>query len=74
MTPSHRGLAAKGPLQLAVLDAMGRQVHEEHMSGTTLNLSTSNLSTGLHHLHLTHGTMPSAGRQQWLAGGKVVVG
>lgn len=64
--------AAKGPLHVLLLDAQGKQVHEERMSaclpgqGTTLNLSTSNLSTGLHYLHLTDGS-------RWLAGGKVVV-
>jgi len=55
-----------GPLRAVVVDATGRMVHEEMMRGTALNLSTSNLSTGLHYLHLTDGT-------RWLAGGKVVV-
>jgi hypothetical protein len=55
-----------GPLRVVVLDALGRQVQEETLRGTTHNLSTSNLATGLHYLHLTDGT-------RWLAGGKLVV-
>jgi len=64
--PAEAGFTPNGPLRVVLLDAMGKQVHEERMSGTTLNLSTANLSTGLYYLHLTDGT-------RWLAGGKVVV-
>jgi hypothetical protein len=56
----------KGPLRVVLLDALGRQVQEERMSGSTLSLSTSTLPAGLYYLHLTDGT-------RWLAGGKVVV-
>jgi hypothetical protein len=60
------GFTANEPLRVKLLDASGRMVHEEVIRGQTHNLSTSNLSTGLHYLHLTDGT-------RWLAGGKVVV-
>ncbi|HRD53839.1 MAG TPA: T9SS type A sorting domain-containing protein [Flavobacteriales bacterium] len=60
------GFTPTGPLRVMVLDAQGKQVHEELMSGTTLNLLNLQPSTGLYFLHLTDGA-------RWLAGGKVVV-
>jgi hypothetical protein len=56
----------QGPLRVVLLDALGRQVQEERMSGSTLSLSTATLTAGLYYLHLTDGT-------RWLAGGKLVV-
>lgn len=60
------GFISNGPLRVVVLDATGRRVHEDGMSGTTLNLLNLQPSTGLYYLHLTDGA-------RWLAGGKVVV-
>lgn len=57
-----------GPLRVVLLDASGRQVHEERVRGGTSTPNTINiqLATGLFYLHLTDGT-------RWLAGGKVMV-
>ncbi|MEX1131592.1 MAG: hypothetical protein WEC15_00060 [Flavobacteriales bacterium] len=63
-----------GPLRVMVLDALGRQVHEEmlvqggHRERGEANLTafSTTLSPGLYHLHLTDNT-------RWLAGKSVVV-
>ena len=55
-----------GPLRVLLLDASGRQVHEERMQQGAGQLATLPLAGGLYYLHLTDGT-------RWLAGGKVVV-
>jgi hypothetical protein len=69
------GFAAKGPLRVVLLDATGRQVHEQLFPGVAGHREQSeavplilpaNLSTGLYYLHLADGT-------RWLAGAKVVV-
>lgn len=60
------GYAAKGPLRMVVLDALGRQVHAESLSGLAGQLSTSNWPSGLYYLHVADGA-------RWLAGSKVVV-
>ncbi|MEX1132450.1 MAG: hypothetical protein WEC15_04425, partial [Flavobacteriales bacterium] len=63
-----------GSLRVVLLDAMGRQVHEQHLGhlghserseGVPMAV-TASLATGLYYLHLTDGN-------RWLAGGKVVV-
>lgn len=63
-----------GPLRVVVLDALGRQVHEERLqngdhrerSGASLTALSTMLPAGLYHLHLTDNT-------RWLAGAKLVV-
>jgi len=60
------GFTPKGPLRVVVLDAMGKQVHEERMQQGTGQLATLPLAAGLYYLHVTDGS-------RWLAGGKVVV-
>jgi hypothetical protein len=62
-----------GPLRAALLDGAGRIVHEERVQVGTGQLANLSLAAGLYYLHLTDGTMPSAGRPRWLAGGKVLV-
>ncbi len=59
------GFATKGPLRIVVLDALGRQVMAETLSGAG-QLSTSGWPSGLYYLHI-------ADDARWLAGGKVVV-
>jgi hypothetical protein len=61
-------LAPTGPLRVVLLDAQGRQIHEErvHAGASTPNTINIQPATGLYYLHLTDGT-------RWLAGGKVVV-
>jgi len=60
------GFAAKGPLRIVVMDALGRQVHAASLSGVAGQLTTSNWPSGLYYLHLADGA-------RWLAGAKVVV-
>ena len=72
------GFTTKGPLRVVLLDATGKQVHEEilgngghsELRGTkqegVLSAVTANLTAGLFYVHLADGT-------RWLAGGKVVV-
>ena len=63
-----------GPLRVVVLDALGKQVHEEliaqgghrERSEASLTALSTMLSPGLYHLHLTDNT-------RWLAGKSVVV-
>jgi uncharacterized delta-60 repeat protein len=62
-----------GPLRVVVLDALGRQVHEERVqlgSRQLANLPAGQaglqLATGVYHLHLTDNT-------HWLAGANFVV-
>ncbi|HNR55470.1 MAG TPA: T9SS type A sorting domain-containing protein [Flavobacteriales bacterium] len=59
------GFAAKGPLRIVVLDALGRQVHAESLSGVG-QLSTSGWPSGVYYLHIADGA-------RWIAGAKVVV-
>jgi hypothetical protein len=61
-------LPPTGPLRVVLLDAQGRQIHEErvHAGASTPNTINIQPATGLYYLHLTDGT-------RWLAGGKVVV-
>jgi hypothetical protein len=59
-------LAPTGPLRVVLLDALGRQVHEERVQQGSGQLAHLPLAAGLYYLHLTDGT-------RWLAGGKVVV-
>jgi hypothetical protein len=61
-----------GPLRVVVLDALGKQVHEENFTdhtpigiGAPLTLHTS-FAPGVYHLHLTDNT-------RWLAGASFVV-
>jgi hypothetical protein len=54
-----------GPLRVVLLDASGRQVHEELVQQGTGQLATLPLAPGLYYLHLADGT-------RWLAGGKVL--
>ena len=60
------GFIAKGPLRVVLLDALGRQVHEERVQHGIGQLAPLPLATGLYYLHLTDGT-------RWLAGGKIIV-
>jgi hypothetical protein len=72
------GFTTKGPLRVVLLDALGKQVHEEilgngghsELRGTkqegVLYAVTANLTAGLYYLHLADGS-------RWLAGAKVVV-
>lgn len=62
------GFTTKGPLRVVVLDAMGRQVHEQTMPPgvSTFHFQLSAFSSGLYYLHLTEGS-------RWLAGAKMLV-
>jgi hypothetical protein len=62
------GFTLNGPLRLAMVSTDGRVVAERVFSGSTssLELSTSQLSSGLYFLHVLDGS-------RWLCGGKVVV-
>jgi len=63
-----------GHLRVVLLDALGRQIHEQHLghlghserSEGVSTAVTASLAAGLYYLHLTDGT-------RWLAGAKVVV-
>jgi hypothetical protein len=55
-----------GPLRVVVLDALGKQVHEERVQVGTCQLANLPLATGVYHLHLTDNT-------RWLAGANFVV-
>ena len=57
---------ANGPLQLSVVAADGRLVHQQRMQGSSEQLTTTNWPPGLYYLHLSAGT-------KWLTGGKLVV-
>jgi hypothetical protein len=58
--------APNGPLRVVVLDALGKQVHEQRVQVGTSQLANLPLATGVYHLHLIDST-------RWLAGAKVVV-
>lgn len=55
-----------GPLRVVVLDALGKQVHEERVQVGTSLLANLPLATGVYHLHLIDNT-------RWLAGGNFMV-
>jgi len=58
----------QGPLQLTVVDALGRLVSKENFTpnNSQLTLHTSTLPSGLYHLHLSDNT-------RWISGCKLVV-
>ncbi len=62
------GFIVKGPLRLAVVSADGRVVAEQPVrnGASSIELSTSGLSSGIYFLHLLDGV-------RWLSGAKVMV-
>lgn len=54
-------LASNGPLRVVLLDAQGRQVHEQRVEHGADQLASLTLAAGLYYLYLTDGT-------RWLAG------
>lgn len=57
---------ANDQLQLTVVAADGRVVHQQRIQGSADQLTTTNWATGLYHLHISTGT-------KWLTGGNLVV-